>query len=133
MFYLFILWIYLRDLEKEELLCITKEDTHKSRKILKAQVLLMISKGNSREEIKTALSIDGNRYYLIKRRYFEGGLPTALEEKSLLLKKKVWQEFVLMNVRVSYWIMSLHLQRQNLIVLKKSIKNTLVKEHYPKN
>ena len=29
--------------------------------------------------------------------------------------------------------MSLHLQRQNLIVLKKSIKNTFVKEHYPKN
>ena len=133
MFYLFILWIYLKDLEKEELFCTTKEGTHKSRKILKAQVLLMISNGKSREEIKTALSIDGNRYYLIKRRYFEEGLPTALEEKSPLLKKKVWQEFVLMNARVSYWIMSLQLQRQNLIVLKKSIKNTLVKEHYPKD
>ena len=84
------------------MLCITKKGTHKSRKILKAQVLLMISNGKSREEIKTALSIDGNRYYLIKRRYFEEGLPTALAEKSPLLKKKVWQEFVLMNACVSY-------------------------------
>ena len=40
------------DLEKAELLSITKKGTHKSRKILRAQVLLMISNGKSREEIK---------------------------------------------------------------------------------
>ena len=74
--------IYFTDLEKAELLSITKKGTHKSRKILRAQVLLMISNGKSREEIKTALSIDDNRYYLLKRRYFEGGLSTALEGKS---------------------------------------------------
>ena len=44
--------IYFTDLEKAELLSITKKGTHKSRKILRAQVLLMISNGKSREEIK---------------------------------------------------------------------------------
>lgn len=73
--------IELTDLEKAELHSIIKKGTHKSRKIIRAWALLMISEGKRREEVKATLNFDDNRYYKIKRQYFEGGLRAVLEEK----------------------------------------------------
>lgn len=39
-----------------------------------------MSEGKSRSQVQSELDIDRNRYYKIKRRYFEGGLSHALEE-----------------------------------------------------
>jgi putative transposase len=72
--------INLTDSEKSELLSITKKGTHKSRKIIRAKVLLSINSGKSRIEIQSELGIDSNNYYKIKKRYFSGGLSSALEE-----------------------------------------------------
>lgn len=72
--------INLTDSEKSELVSITKKGTHKSRKIIRAKVLLSIDSGKSRIEIQSELGIDSNNYYKIKKRYFLGGLSSALEE-----------------------------------------------------
>jgi putative transposase len=72
--------INLTDSEKSELLSITKKGTHKSRKIIRAKVLLSIDSGKSRNEIQSELGIDSNNYYKLKKRYFSGGLSSALEE-----------------------------------------------------
>lgn len=66
--------------EKLELQSIIKKGTHKSRKIIRAKALLMLDSGKSRHEIQSELSIDSNNFYRIKRRYFCGGLASALEE-----------------------------------------------------
>ncbi|WP_428663392.1 helix-turn-helix domain-containing protein [Runella sp.] len=70
----------LTDTEKAELLSITKKGTHKSRKIIRAKALLLLDSGKSRLEIQSELGIDSNNYYKIKKRYFAGGLSSALEE-----------------------------------------------------
>jgi putative transposase len=72
--------ITLTDTEKAELLSITKKGTHKSRKIIRAKALLLLDSGKSRLEIQSELGIDSNNYYKIKKRYFSGGLSSALEE-----------------------------------------------------
>ena len=66
--------------EKAELTSILKKGTHKSRKITRAKALLLLDSDKSRAEIESELGIDSNHYYRIKKRYFAGGLPFALEE-----------------------------------------------------
>jgi len=72
--------VNLTDSEKLELIGITKKGTHKSRKIIRAKALLLLDAGKSRLEIQSELGIDIQNYYKIKRRYFAGGLCSALEE-----------------------------------------------------
>jgi transposase len=73
--------ISLSESEKAELTSIIKKGTHKSRKITRARVLLLLDSGKSRTEIQSQLGIDSNHYYRIKKRYFAGGLSQALEER----------------------------------------------------
>ncbi len=72
--------ITLSESEKIELIGITKTGTHKSRKIIRARVLLLLGEGKKRVEIQEVVGIDSNHFYRIKKRYFEGGLTAALEE-----------------------------------------------------
>jgi transposase len=70
----------LSNSEALELTSIIKKGTHESRKIARAKVLLAINSGKSPTEIQSGLQVEVNRFYRIKRRYFEGGLTSALEE-----------------------------------------------------
>ena len=70
----------LSDLEKTELTAIVKKGTHKSRKIVPARVLLLLDAGKDRATLQSELDIGLNQYYQIRKRYFDGGLPAALEE-----------------------------------------------------
>lgn len=72
--------VILTNEEKAALTAIVKKGTHKSRKITRARVLLALDLGKNRANIQTEFDICSAQYYLIKRRYFEGGLSTALEE-----------------------------------------------------
>jgi transposase len=72
--------ITLTESEKSELISITKTGTHKSRKIIRARVLLLLDEGKNRIEIQELVGIDPNHFYRIKKRYFEGGLSAALDE-----------------------------------------------------
>jgi len=72
--------VILSDEEKTELTSIVKKGTHKSRKITRARALLLLNDGKNRSDIQAQLGIDVNHYYRIKKRYFDGGLPAALEE-----------------------------------------------------
>jgi putative transposase len=72
--------VTLSEAEKSELTSIIKKGTHKSRKITRARALLLLDADKDRLEIQSELGIDSNHYYRIKRRYFSGGLPNALEE-----------------------------------------------------
>lgn len=73
--------VTLSEAEKAELTSIIKKGTHKSRKITHAKALLLLDSGKDRPSIQSELDIDINHYYRIKKRYFEGGLPNALEER----------------------------------------------------
>lgn len=66
--------------EKAELISITKTGTHKSRKIIRARVLLLLGEGKSRIQVQELVGVDLSHFYRIKKRYFEGGLNAALEE-----------------------------------------------------
>lgn len=72
--------VTLTESEKTELISITKTGTHKSRKIIRARVLLLLGEGKSRTQIEELVGIDSNHFYRIKKRYFEGGFTAALEE-----------------------------------------------------
>jgi putative transposase len=72
--------VILSEAERSELQSIIKKGTHKSRKIIRARALLLLHEGKSRPDIQSQLSIDANNFYKIKKRYFAGGLPSALEE-----------------------------------------------------
>lgn len=72
--------VILSDTERVQLQAITKKGTHKSRKIIRAKALLLLDSGKNRLEVQSALSIDSHNFYKIKRRYFAGGLDSALEE-----------------------------------------------------
>ena len=72
--------ITLTKAETLELIKITKTGTHKSRKIIRARVLLLLNEGKSRSEIQELTGIDANHFYRIKKRYVEGGIVAALEE-----------------------------------------------------
>lgn len=72
--------VTLTESEKVELISITKTGTHKSPKIIRATVVLLLGEGKSRIQIQELVGIDSTHFYRIKKRYFEGGLTTALEE-----------------------------------------------------
>jgi putative transposase len=72
--------VVLSDSEKDELFSLIKKGTHKSRKITRAKVLLLLDAGKSRLQIQDELSISSNHFYTIKKRYFAHGLAGALEE-----------------------------------------------------
>lgn len=72
--------VILTESEKIKLLGITKTGMHKSRKIIRARVLLLLDQGKNRTEIQEIVGVDSNNFYKIKKRYFEGGLNAALEE-----------------------------------------------------
>ena len=62
----------LTESEKTELIGITKTGTHRSRKIIRARVLLLLDEGKSRIEVQGQVSVDSNHFFKIKKRYFEG-------------------------------------------------------------
>lgn len=72
--------VTLTAVEKPALLSLTKTGTHKSRKIIRARLLLLLDEGKNWVEVQAQVGVDPNHFYRIKRRYFEGGLPAALEE-----------------------------------------------------
>lgn len=72
--------VQLSAAEKAELVSITKKGKHPSRKIIRAKTLLLLDAGKSLQEVQSILGIDKNNFYKIKKRYFSGGLPSALEE-----------------------------------------------------
>ena len=59
---------------------IIKKGTHKSRKIIRARALLLMDAGKNGLSIQAELDIDPPHYYRIKKRYFAGGLSSALNE-----------------------------------------------------
>lgn len=72
--------ITLTKSEKATLIAITKTGTHKSRKIIRARVLILLDAGKNKAQVQEQTGIDANHFYRIKKRYFEGGLNAALEE-----------------------------------------------------
>jgi putative transposase len=72
--------VSLSEAEKSELTSLIKKGTHKSRKITRARVLLLLDSNKDRLQIQAELGIDSNHYYRIKKRFFAGGLFSALEE-----------------------------------------------------
>lgn len=63
-----------------------KELTHKgkasARKINRARILLLVAEGRSESEIGTILGTSSNTIWRIKKRYNEGGLEWALNDKA---------------------------------------------------
>lgn len=72
--------VTLTEAEKSALNDIVKKGTHKSRKIIRARVLLLMNEGKDLAETQQQVKIGSGHFYKIKSRYFEGGLAHALEE-----------------------------------------------------
>ena len=60
---------------------IVKKGTHKSRKITRARVLLLMGAGKDAAAVQAEAGISATQYYQLKRRYRAGGLEEALEER----------------------------------------------------
>jgi putative transposase len=60
---------------------IVRKGTHKSRKITRARVLLLMGAGKGRLVVQTAAGVSANQYYTLKRRYLAQGLDGALKER----------------------------------------------------
>jgi putative transposase len=58
--------VVLLDGEKDELSLLIKKGTHKSRKITRAKVLLLLHEGKSRTQIQAELSISSNHFTRLK-------------------------------------------------------------------
>lgn len=74
-------WLPLLAGERSKLVSITKKGTHKSRKIIRANALLLMDSGKNKKEVMATVGIDSNHYHRIKSRYLSGGIDNALEEK----------------------------------------------------
>ena len=73
--------IKLKKEEREFLHQFVKKGTKKARAIARANVLLLADEGYSNKEISKATNVHRQSVWRIKKRYFEEGLSSALEEK----------------------------------------------------
>jgi transposase len=73
--------VQLSDSDRARLISMTKSGLHRSREIIRARALLLMDAGKSCDEVCAAVEMERQRYYKIKRRYFEGGLEAALRER----------------------------------------------------
>jgi len=73
--------IQLSEPETADLQAIIRKGTHKSRKITRARLLLLLGVGKSRQTIEAELGVSAGQYWRIRRRYLSGGLASALEER----------------------------------------------------
>ena len=71
----------LADSDVATLRAIVKRGTHKSRKITRARVLLLLGAGKGAAAVHAELGVSATQYYQLKRRYQAGGLDAALEER----------------------------------------------------
>jgi len=74
--------IKLKKEEREFLHQFVKKGTKKARAIARANVLLLADEGYSNKEISKATNVHRQSVWRIKKRYFEEGLSSALEEKT---------------------------------------------------
>lgn len=68
--------------EKEKLNRYLNRGKASARSLTRARILLLADAGRSNDEIKSALNVSKTTISRIRRRYFEGGLEFALNEKS---------------------------------------------------
>ena len=68
--------------DASKLRAILKKGIHKSRKITRARVLLLMGAGKGAAAVQAEVGVGASQYYQLKRRYLAGGLPEALEERA---------------------------------------------------
>jgi transposase len=72
------------ELKRKEVLFLKSlltKGTNKARKLTRANILMLANKRKQSEEIAKLLSVDRSTVAQVKKRYMEGGLSLALEEK----------------------------------------------------
>lgn len=67
--------------DQSALRAIVGKGTHKSRKIRRANALLLMGAGGTAAAVKAQIGVSTTQYYQLKRRYLAGGLSEALEER----------------------------------------------------
>ena len=73
--------VTLNQEEREELTALLGGGRHAVRKIKRARILLAADEGLSEEEIATRVGVGGSTVYRTKRRFVEGNLEAALNER----------------------------------------------------
>ena len=77
-----IFCVRLKEEEREELNQYIRRGKSSARSLTRARILLLADEGQSDEEIIDALKASRTTIVRIRKRYFEGGLDSALNEKS---------------------------------------------------
>ena len=73
--------VHLPLADQSALRAIVKKGTHKSRTIARANALLRMGAGGSASAVQVQAGISSTQYHRLKRRYLDGGLANALEER----------------------------------------------------
>ena len=73
--------VHLPLADQSALRAIVKKGTHKSRTITRANALLRMGAGGSASAVQVQAGISSTQYHRLKRRYLDGGLANALEER----------------------------------------------------
>ena len=73
--------VHLPLADQSALRAIVKKGTHKSRTITRANALLRMGAGGSASVVQVQAGISSTQYHRLKRRYLDGGLANALEER----------------------------------------------------
>ncbi len=73
--------VHLPLADQSALRALVKKGTHKSRTITRANALLLMGAGGSASAVQAQASISSTQYHRLKRRYLDGGLANALEER----------------------------------------------------
>ena len=73
--------VHLPPADQSALQAIVKKGTHKSRTITRANALLFMGAGGSASAVQAQAGISSTQYHRLKRRYLDGGLANALEER----------------------------------------------------
>ena len=73
--------VHLPLADQSALRAIVKKGTHKSRTITRANALLRMGAGGSAAAVQVQAGISSTQYHRLKRRYLDGGLANALEER----------------------------------------------------
>ena len=73
--------VHLPLADQSALRAIVRKGTHKSRTITRANALLRMGAGGSASVVQVQAGISSTQYHRLKRRYLDGGLANALEER----------------------------------------------------
>jgi len=73
--------VHLPFADQSALRAIVRKGTHKSRTITRANALLRMGAGGSASVVQVQAGISSTQYHRLKRRYLDGGLANALEER----------------------------------------------------